>query len=142
MVGQALNIGVPGFCNAVLQHGQVVTDPHIALVEGSGIAQFFRSRIELAMLQVVPGQARWATSLPAAATSGASSCVSFRYARHHVFLFGSLELARDSFARLAEDGVLQGACNTQQGAAVGGPSRHPRWGILVLPPPSRRHTTH
>jgi len=33
-----------------------VTDPHIALVEGSGIAQFFRSRIELAMLQVVPGQ--------------------------------------------------------------------------------------
>src|SRR4029077_266819 len=55
-VGQALDIRVLGLRHAVLQQGKVVADPHVARVDGGGVAQFFEGRIKLGALQVVPGQ--------------------------------------------------------------------------------------
>src|SRR5208283_1007583 len=55
-VGQALNIGMLRLGDAILQHGKVVANPHVALVERGGVAEFFGGGVELGVLNVVPGQ--------------------------------------------------------------------------------------
>ena len=55
-VGQALDVSVCRLGGAKAENGNVVAQPHVALIEGRGIASFVGSVGEFAMLDVVPGE--------------------------------------------------------------------------------------
>ena len=54
-VGQALYVVMSSLRDAVLEDGNVITYPHVAWIEGIGVAEFRRGFGEFAVLDVVPG---------------------------------------------------------------------------------------